>query len=42
MKPITLKGRRGLGRGFLSSSLPNYDAKRLEERKTKNKTENQG
>ena len=36
MKPITLKGRRGLGRGFLSSCLPNHDDKSLKEKENKN------
>ena len=36
LKPITLKVRKGWGRGFLRSSLPNHDAKNLEEKENKN------
>ena len=41
-KPITLELKSRRGRGFLSSSLPNHDAKGLKEMKTKKQRKYQG
>ena len=41
-KPITLELKSREGEGFLSSSLPNHDAKGLKERKTKKQRKYQG
>ena len=41
-KPITLEIRRGWGRGFLCSSLPNHDSKSIEEKENKKQNKNQG